>query len=195
MVKYSPFIPARDFNSSFLSCEKDLEAILKKLFITSRPYSDLLKRLLVINNKDCLDTGNAAYADIIASTDLADLIEQGYIKTAPRLEFGEHEEIKSYIIIEFNNFMPNSNNPQFRDSVIDFNIICNTDSWDLGDFQIRPIKIMGYIDGLLNGAKLTGIGTLEFMGANEVVLDQNISGYLLRYAAIHGSDDKIEEEE
>lgn len=195
MVKHSPFIPARDFNSSFLSCEKDLEAILKKLFITSRPYSDLLKRLLVINNKDCLDTGNAAYADIIANTDLSDLIEQGYIKTAPKLEFGEHEEIKSYIIVEFNNFMPNSNNPQFRDSVIDFNIICNTDSWDLGDFQIRPIKIMGYIDGLLNGAKLTGIGTLEFMGANEVVLDQNISGYLLRYAAIHGSDDKIEAEE
>ena len=31
------------------------ETILRKLFIESRPYSDDLKRLLVINTKDCLD--------------------------------------------------------------------------------------------------------------------------------------------
>ena len=44
-----------DFTSSFLSCEKDLQTILRKLFIESQPYSDALKRLLVINTKDCLD--------------------------------------------------------------------------------------------------------------------------------------------
>jgi hypothetical protein len=35
-------------SSSFLSCEKDTELILKKLFVESRPYSDVLKRLLVV---------------------------------------------------------------------------------------------------------------------------------------------------
>ena len=50
------------FNSSFLSCEKDAEAIIKKLFVDSRPYSDELKRLLLINTKDCLlDKTNPAY--------------------------------------------------------------------------------------------------------------------------------------
>ena len=44
-----------DFTSSFLSCEKDLEAILRKLFVESQPFSNDLKRLLVINAKDCLD--------------------------------------------------------------------------------------------------------------------------------------------
>ena len=44
-----------NIHSSFLSCEKDMETILKKLFIESRPYSDELKRLFVINTKDCLD--------------------------------------------------------------------------------------------------------------------------------------------
>ena len=34
--------------SSFLSCEKDAEIILRKLFVESRPYSDVLKRLLVV---------------------------------------------------------------------------------------------------------------------------------------------------
>ena len=48
--------------SSFLSCEKDFEEILRKLFIENRPHSDELKRLLVINTKDCLDDKtNAAY--------------------------------------------------------------------------------------------------------------------------------------
>ena len=36
------------------------------------------------------------------------------------------------------------------------------DYWDIGDFQLRPYKIAGYIDGLLNGAKLSGIGTFNF---------------------------------
>ena len=44
-----------DLKSSFLSCEKDTDTILRKLFIESRPYSDMLKRLLVISTKDCLD--------------------------------------------------------------------------------------------------------------------------------------------
>jgi hypothetical protein len=34
--------------SSFLSCEKDTEIILRKLFIESAPYSDILKSLLVV---------------------------------------------------------------------------------------------------------------------------------------------------
>jgi len=194
-VKASTMISPRDFYaSSFLSCEKDLEKILRKLFIENRPYSDDLKRLLVINNKDCLVTDNPIYNEKIQETTLAKLREEGYIKIEPKITFGEHEEVKAYIVVEFNNFTPNMTNPEFRDSIIDFNIICHTDHWDIGDYRLRPIKIMGYIDSILNNAKLTGIGTLNFIGANEVVLDENLSGYLLRYAAIHGSDDKIPEE-
>ena len=65
----------------------------------------------------------------------------------------------------------------------------------MDDYQIRPLKIAGYIDGLLNKSKLTGIGELNFMGCNELVLDEVLSGYTLSYRAIHGSDDKIPGEE
>jgi hypothetical protein len=65
----------------------------------------------------------------------------------------------------------------------------------MDDYQIRPLKIAGYIDGILNKSKLTGIGELNFMGCNELVLDEVLSGYTLSYRAIHGSDDKIPEEE
>ena len=44
--------------SSFLSCEKDTEIILRKLFIESAPYSDILKSLLVVQNPDVLFVTN-----------------------------------------------------------------------------------------------------------------------------------------
>lgn len=180
-----------DFQSSFLSCEKDCEAILKKLFVTSRPYSDNLKRLLVINTKDCLDNLNSkVYNDKINEMSLSKLREEGYIKLEPKISMVEHEEIKSYIIISFDNFFL-SDNPQFRDCTISFDILCHTDYWDLGNFRLRPLKIAGYIDGILNNTKLSGIGTLQFVSCKELLLDETISGYTLTYRAVHGSDDLI----
>ena len=54
---------------------------------------------------------------------------------------------------------------------------------------------MGYIDGILNECKLTGIGTLNFIGANEIVLSEELAGYCLMYRAVHGDDDLIPPEE
>ena len=70
-------------------------------------------------------------------------------------------------------------------------IICHTDYWDVGNFRLRPLKIAGYIDGILNGCKLSGIGKFQFAGCDELVLDNNLSGYCLMYSATHGSDDEI----
>jgi hypothetical protein len=47
----------------------------------------------------------------------------------------------------------------------------------------------------LNNAKLSGIGTLDFLSCNEIVLNQELSGYCLMYRAVHGSDDIIEDGE
>lgn len=178
--------------SSFLSCEKDTETILRKLFIENRPHSDILKRLLIINAKDCLDDlQNPQYIEKIDSMSIADMKKEGYFKLEPKIKMEEHEEVKSYIIISYDNFTPNATNPQFRDCTISFDIICHTDYWDIGNYRMRPIKIIGYIDGILNECRLSGIGTLHFMGANELILDENLSGYTLMYRAVHGSDDQI----
>lgn len=176
--------------SSFLSCEKDAETIIKKLFVSSQPYSDELKRLLVINTKDCLDKSNENYRKIIEKTTIKELMENQYITLIPKIKMREHEEIKSCIIICFDNFVPTSN-PEFRDCTIHFEIICHTDYWDLGDYKLRPFKIMGIIDGILNDSKLSGIGTLQFAGSTELVLNEELSGYTMTYIATHGSDDQI----
>ena len=176
--------------TSFLSCEKDAETIIKKLFVTSKPYSDDLKRLLIINTKDCLDKTNENYQKIIENTSVKELIQEKYINLTPKVRLKEHEEIKSYIRISFDDFSPTSN-PEYKDCTISFDILCHSDYWDLGDYQLRPFKIMGIIDGILDGCKLSGIGELNFTAGTELILGEDLSGYTLTYSATHGNDDKL----
>ena len=184
-----------DFHSSFLSCEKDTEEIIKKLFIDSRPYSDMLKRLLLINTPDCLtDLTNPKYLDIIKRTSIADLRDKGYIRFEPKIAMGENEEVKSYIRISYDHFTPNRHNDYYRDCIIEIDVLCHPEYWDIGNYRQRPIKIAGYIDGILNNSKLSGIGTLNFAGCNEIILDENLAGYCLMYTATHGVEDILEEE-
>lgn len=180
--------------SSFLSCEKDFETIIRKLFIDSKKYSDSLKSLLVVNTPDCLDK-LSVYKKDLDKLSPADLVEQGYIRITPKLSQTDHGEVKSYIIISFNNFSQNSTNPEFRDCYVNIDVLCNTDQWELGDYRLRPLKICGYIDAVLNRARLSGIGQLLFAGCNELILDDTLSGYSLSYLAIHGTDDIIPDED
>ena len=186
-------IRTESLNSSFLSYEKDIETILKRLFVESYPYSDQLKRLLVINAKDCLtNISSSIYLEELKDKNLKTLIDLDYVKLAPKIRREEHAEVKSYIIITMDNFTPNDNNPYYRDCIVNFDIICWTDYWQLDNYQIRPLKIAGIIDGLFNNTHLSGIGTFNFIGCNQLVLDEELSGYTLMYRAVHGNDDKIE---
>ena len=195
-IKEKRFEREQEFESPFFSCEKDTKTIVEKLFVDTKPYSDYLKRLLVINTKDCLDDKeNPKYIQKIKETQVKDLINKGYIRLNPKLKLGEHEEVKSYIVISYDNFTPTETNDQYADCILMIDIICHSDYWDLGDFRIRPIKIAGYINGLLNGARMSGIGKLQWIGMNEIVLTEELSGYCLMYQATHGSDDSIPEED
>lgn len=177
-------------SSSFLTCERDIQEILKKLFIESRPYSEELTRLLVLNTKDCLDnTTSETYNKILKEMSVSKMRQEGYIRLEPKLRFPEGAEVKSYIMIGMDNFIPNETNPQYRDCMIFFDIICHTDCWDLGNYRIRPLKIAGYIDGILNNSKLNGIGKLHFAGCNQLILDENLSGYTLMFRAINNIDE------
>lgn len=180
---------AKNFKSTFLSCETDQEKIWKRLFVESRPYSDKLKRLLVINTPDCLDESKLQYKEVLEHVTLDFLHDRKYLRTVPKLAFGEHEEVKSYILLEFDDFVP-TQNPHYRDCVISFSIICHLDNWELENYKLRPYQIAGYIDGLLNETKLSGIGTLQFMGASELVMNEYLGGILLRYIATHGNEDR-----
>ena len=95
------------------------------------------------------------------------------------------------MIVSFDNFTPNATNPEFRDNIIEFDIICHFDQWSMKDFKLRPYKIAAEIDSMFNDKHLTGIGTLQFLGANQMILTDEYAGLCLMYSAIHGEEDKI----
>ena len=197
-------ITLKPINSSFLTCDQDYLKILKTLFITSKPYSDLLKRLLIINSKDCLDVSNQNYQKVIDSFSLGNLLDKGYIRLNPKISRGTHEEIKTYMLLSIDNFTPNATSSKYLDYTINFDIVCYNDAWVLNDYKIRPIMICGYIDGILNSLtasnqkleqthqsniKLTGIGNYQLLGCKEVVLNEDLSMYTLSYYGTHFTED------
>lgn len=163
-------------NSRFLSLEKDLNIIVSKLLTNKR-----LKKLLYYDTKDCLQK-----PDLTNEQELSLLGDR--IKIVPKIKVDN--EIKTYLLISFNDFITNATNPEFRDNVIEFDIICHVDQWQLKDFELRPYKIAGEIDTMLNNSKLTGIGELKFRGASQMILTDEYAGICLMYSAIHGEEDK-----
>lgn len=162
--------------SSFLSIEKDTALIIKRLLNNER-----LKKLLYYNSADALSK------PALTAEQERELIEK-HIKIVPKLQIDT--SIYNYIVISFDNFFP-SDNPEFRDNSIIFDIICNFDTWSLADFQLRPYKIAGELDYLFNGQRLTGIGTLEFLTANQININEDYGILSLVYGATHGDEDKI----
>ena len=162
--------------SSFLSAEKDMGIIVDLIM-----KNDRLKKMLYYTTKDCLNKPK-----------LTD--EQTYemfgkqIKIVPKLYVDG--SVLNYIIISFDNFTGNRTNPEFRDNIIEFDIICHFDQWHIKDFELRPYKIAAELDSMLNQQRLTGIGKLEFLGANQMILTDEYAGLCVMYQAIHGEEDK-----
>jgi hypothetical protein len=163
-------------HSSFLSVEKDLDIIIDYFLKNER-----LKKLLYYTTPDALDKSN------IGEDATFELFGKN-IKIVPQLSIDG--SVLNYIIITFDNFTPNAENPEFRDNIIMFDIVCNYEQWNLKGTSLRPIKIAAEIDSMFNGKRLTGIGKLEFMGANNLILNENYAGICLMYNAIHGEEDK-----
>lgn len=166
---------ARLPKSSFLSMEKDMNLIVNQMFKNER-----LKRLLHYTSRDALSRPN------ITEDESLELIKNN-IKIVPKMYVDG--SLLNYILINFNNFTP-SGNPEFRDNVIEFDIVCHFDQWQLEDFALRPYKIAAEIDSMFNNSRLTGIGKLQFLGATQIILNDEFAGVCLLYEATHGEEDK-----
>ena len=162
--------------SSFLSNEKDLNLIVSMMM-----KNDRLKKMLFYPSKDCMKKPN------LTEDETLEMFGKN-IKIVPKLTIDN--TVLNYVIISFDNFTMNATNPEFRDNIIEFDIICHFDSWQMKDFELRPYKIAGEIDSMFNDKHLTGIGKLEFLGANQMILTDEFAGLCLMYRAVHGEEDK-----
>ena len=162
--------------SSFLSINKDLDIIIGRILKNQR-----LQKLLYYPINNPLDQ------KALNEDQQLELISK-HIKIVPKLYIDG--SVLSYIIISFDNFIPNATNPEFRDNIISFDIVCHFDQWQLDDFNLRPYRIAAELDSIFNNTHLTGIGTLQFLGCNQLLLNEEFAGVSLMYAAVHGEEDK-----
>ena len=161
--------------SSFLYMEKDTGIIINEILKNNR-----LKKLLYYTTSDAMEKPNLTEDESLS-------LLGTNIKIVPKLYVDG--SVLNYVLINFDNFTP-SENPEFRDNTIQFDIICHFDQWNLKDYALRPYKIAGEIDSMFNLKKLTGIGYLEFMGATQIVLTDEFAGLCLMYRTVHGGEDE-----
>ena len=87
--------------------------------------NDNLKRMLHYTTRDCLSKPK------LTEEQSLELFGKN-IKIVPRIKIEEQE--LNYILINFTNFTPNETNPEFRNNIIMFDILCHWDQWQLKDF-------------------------------------------------------------
>lgn len=162
--------------SSFLSTEKDMSIIVNMIM-----KNDRLKKMLHYTSRDCLSKPNLSQDESLA-------LFGKNIKIVPKLYVDG--SVLNYIIVSFDNFTQNGTNPEFRDNIVEFDIICHFDQWHMKDFELRPYKIAAELDSMFNNKHLTGIGELQFLGANQMILTDEYAGLCVMYQAIHGEEDK-----
>jgi hypothetical protein len=100
-------------HSSFLSMEKDAELIVNMIMKNSS-----LKKLLHYTTKDWANKPK------LTEDETLELFGKN-IKIVPKLVVDK--SVLNYIIINFDNFTTNATNPEFRDNIIEFDIICHFD--------------------------------------------------------------------
>ena len=162
--------------SSFLSVEKDMNIIIDHIL-----KNDRLKKMLFYTTRDCLNKPNLTEDETFG-------LFGKQIKIVPKIYVDG--SLQNYIIISFDNFTSNATNPEFRDNIIEFDIICHFDQWHMKDFELRPYKIAAELDSMFADKRLTGIGELKFLGANQMILTDEYAGLCVMYQAIHGEEDK-----
>ncbi len=161
--------------SSFLSINKDMRLLVDKFL-----SNDRLCKLLYYTDRNALDKPNLTNEQKIS------MFGQ-QIKTVPKLYVDG--SVLNYLVISFDNFVESAN-PQFRNNMIEFDIVCHYDQWPMKDFDLRPYRIAAEIDSMLDKQKLTGIGDIEFVTAGKIMLTDEFAGLCLMYRTYHGEEDK-----
>ena len=117
--------------------------------------------------------------DKYEDVDGADLINK-QILIIPKI-FDDSTEKMSYITAIFTTYIVNAINPDFKLATIRFDIACPYEEWLLDDASLRPYLLMQEVDSMFNGAKMSGIGTLQFVRAEALTLTGEIGGFSMLY--------------
>lgn len=173
-IPYDLAAPLMKVLPTFRSVEKTFAEVVQLLMTNER-----LGKLLYYTDRHCENMVPITQAQFMS------MLNQ-QIRIVPRLK--TDEELKPYVIITMDNFVPDLVGSDFRSAVLSFDILSSYDYWLLDDFRLRPYAIAGEIDGLISNRKLQG-RSAEFLGAKQMILDRDLGGLSLYFHLDASFDD------
>lgn len=87
----------------------------------------------------------------------------------------------SYILLTFNEIVPNSSNTSVADVAIYADILVPTGDWIYNNPSLRSFSIMKKVVEAFENINLKGVGKLQFNGASLAVAANSLSGYTVRF--------------
>lgn len=157
--------------------KKSFETVGQNFHIIARRFmeNEKLMKLLLINTKDA-DSDRT----IITPEQIAEAFNDN-IRTIPIID--KDVNMKNYIVIQAGGFVP-TENENYMQYLLMFDIICNVRSWEMSDYTPRPYKIMQEIDSLLNQTKIDSLGPVQFYSASNLVINEEMAGFTLTYSVV-----------
>lgn len=75
-------------------------------------------------------------------------------------------------------------------AIVQINVVCNQDVWDLVDDKSRPIELVNRIEKLVNGVKFTASNKLVLNTVTDLIINKKVFGYALLFEITDGSGEK-----
>lgn len=158
--------------ADFGTVEKDFADLTSKIM-----SNDDLMKLMYFNTPDCLDEGKFEI-----TPEIMEEIAKENLRIVPSVRVPENKG--SYMIITFDSFSPNRDNPEFMNNLILVDVLCPVDVWMMDSYMMRPFRMMHEVQKMLHDKPLNGIGKVYFMGANLLNLG-DYNGYQMAFSVIN----------
>lgn len=157
---------------------------------TQRRFENLGNTLIKITNKFLDNTELCKllkYADIRDINKCPDFEVETLIDKNIRMKplLPQEEEKGSFLIVLLDNFAINPENSEFKVMSIRVDILVPYEDWNKIDSTLKPFRIMGIVDTILNNQRISGIGKLQFQSGEVFSVGEKLGGYTL----IYGTED------
>ena len=158
--------------ADFGTVEKDFADIIERILSNE----DLVK-LMYFNTPDCLEEGRTEI-----TPEIIDEVVVENLRIVPSVRVPKNKG--SYLIITFDSFATNRDNPEFMNNLILVDVLCPQDVWMMDSYMMRPFRMMHEVQRMLHDKPLNGIGKVYFMGANLLNLG-DYNGYQMAFSVIN----------
>lgn len=113
---------------------------------------------------------------------------ESYITLKPIYDFENKEPYakNSMINIYTTQIVPDDEIKKIT-GVIQVNIVCNENTWELVDSHIRPLRLSDQIIKLVHGCKFAASNKLEFNTMSDLIINKKLFGYALLFEITDGS--------